>query len=95
MSEDNHKQLICWRTHSVTATKYPQMLPRRSDGSTKYPNHWGGEMPPQQNDTGEKQKWDSFVDALKRGVRSNVLKRHLRPSMLFNLSYLSYFWSVW
>ena len=55
MSEDNHKQLICWRTHSVTATKHPQMLLRRSDGSTKYPNHWGGEMPPQQNDTGEKQ----------------------------------------
>ena len=43
-----------------------------------------GETPGQQNET-------DLLGVSKRRLRSNVLKRHLRRSILFNLSYLSYF----
>ena len=45
------------KNHKMIHLVYPQMLTRRLDGSTKC---WGGETPPQQNDT--RGKWYTFID---------------------------------
>ena len=45
------------KNHKMIHLVYPQMLPRRLDGSTKC---WGGETPGQQNDT--RGKYYTFID---------------------------------
>ena len=45
------------KNHKMIHLVYPQMLPRRLDGSTKC---WGGETPPKQNDT--RGKYYTFID---------------------------------